>query len=240
MSIMGNTFPINDGFYMPAEYSTHDGTIMIYPVRPGSWGKDRTGTLKSFGKIYLEILRRENLYLLADKQHWKEAKDFLDSLIAHNAANQQEVELLENRCLIFPIDSDDAWARDVGPTFVVNRDEGLVGNNIRGINWSFNAWGGEVDGLYASWEKDDKVAESFCDICNIDFYDAAPFVLEGGSIHSDGEGTVMVTESCLLSAGRNSSLTKEQIEEKLKNYLGADKVLWLPPDSSLISLLSAL
>jgi agmatine deiminase len=213
---------------MPAEYSAHDGTIMIFPVRPGSWGKDRTGTLKSFGQIFLEILRRENLYLLAGKSHWMEAKDFIDSLIAHNSADKKEAELLENRCLIFPIDSDDAWARDVGPTFVVNRDESFVGNNIRGINWSFNAWGGEVDGLYASWEKDDKVAEKFCDICNIDFYDAAPFVLEGGSIHCDGEGTVMVTESCLLSAGRNPSLTKQQIEDNLKKYLGAEKVLWLP------------
>ena len=228
MSVFENTTPFNDGFFMPAEYSAHDGTIMIFPVRPGSWGKDRTETLKSFGRIFLEILRRENLYLLAGKSHWREAKDFMDSLIAHNAADKDEVELLENRCLIFPIDSDDAWARDVGPTFVVNRDESIVGNNIRGINWSFNAWGGKVDGLYASWEKDDKVAESFCDICNIDYYDAAPFVLEGGSIHSDGEGTVMVTESCLLSPGRNPSLTKEQIEDNLKKYLGAEKVLWLP------------
>ena len=228
MSVFENTTPFNDSFFMPAEYSAHDGTIMIFPVRPGSWGKDRTETLKSFGRIFLEILRRENLYLLAGKKHWMEAKDFIDSLIAHNAADKEEVELLENRCLIFPIDSDDAWARDVGPTFVVNRDESIVGNNIRGINWAFNAWGGEVDGLYASWAKDDKVAVSFCDICNIDYYDAAPFVLEGGSIHSDGEGTVMVTESCLLSPGRNPSLTKEQIEENLKKYLGAEKVLWLP------------
>ncbi len=228
MSVFENTTPFNDSFFMPAEYSAHDGTIMIFPVRPGSWGKDRTETLKSFGRIFLEILRRENLYLLAGKSHWREAKDFMDSLIAHNATDKDEVELLENRCLIFPIDSDDAWARDVGPTFVVNHDESIVGNNIRGINWSFNAWGGDVDGLYASWEKDDKVAESFCDICNIDYYDAAPFVLEGGSIHSDGEGTVMVTESCLLSPGRNPALTKEQIEDTLKKYLGAEKVLWLP------------
>ncbi|MCR5556127.1 MAG: agmatine deiminase [Butyrivibrio sp.] len=228
MSIISNTFPRNDSFFMPAEYAAHDGTIMIFPVRPGSWGKDRTGTLKSFGQIFLEILRRENLYLLAGKNHWREAKDFMDSLIAHNASDQKEIELLENRCLIFPIDSDDAWARDVGPTFVVNRDESFVGNNIRGINWKFNAWGGEVDGLYASWDRDDKVAANFCDSCDIAFYDADPFVLEGGSIHCDGEGTVMVTEACLLSKGRNPSLNRDQIEENLKKYLGAEKVLWLP------------
>jgi agmatine deiminase len=65
-------------------------------------------------------------------------------------------------------------------------------------------------------------------MCEIDYYDATPFVLEGGSIHSDGEGTVMVTETCLLSPGRNPDMSKEEIENTLKKYLGAKKVLWLP------------
>lgn len=213
--------PIKDGFYMPAEFGRHDGTIMIYPTRPGSWGKDRTGALKSFGCLFLEILKRENLYLLTDKKHFKEATEFMDSIITDKD--------MEDRCLILPIDSDDAWARDVGPTFVVSSVESKeVKPEIRGINWSFNAWGGEVDGLYASWDKDDKVASGFCDMIEVPFYDAAPFVLEGGSIHCDGEGTAMVTKRCLLSAGRNPDLTKEQIEDKLKEYLNVQKVLWLP------------
>lgn len=94
---------------------------------------------------------------------------------------------------------------------------------IRGVNWNFNAWGGTVDGLYASYEKDNAFAWNFCKKFGFTCYDARPFVLEGGSIHSDGEGTLLVTESCLLSEGRNPSLTKEQIEEKLKSYLGAKK-----------------
>ncbi len=254
--------PSKDGFYMPAEFGAHDGTIMIYPTRPGSWGKDRTGALRSFSKIFLEIIKRENLYLIADKAYVKEAGAMLDAIITdyvegdgEDAATAQDEErilkemenysrhvkgvytlrdALEDRCMVFPIDSDDAWARDVGPTFVVSRNAGDAGtsdekeHDIRGINWRFNAWGGEVDGLYASWDKDDEVAKRFCELCNIDVYDAAPFVLEGGSIHSDGEGCVIVTDSCLLSAGRNPDLSKEQIEDKLKEYLGAKKVLWLP------------
>ncbi len=70
-------------------------------------------------------------------------------------------------------------------------------------------------------KKDDKVAEEFCKQTGSDYYDAAPFVLEGGSIHSDGQGTVIATEACLLSKGRNPELTKEQIEAKLQEYLGA-------------------
>ena len=54
-------------------------------------------------------------------------------------------------------------------------------------------------------------------------------MLEGGSIHSDGQGTILVTESCLLSVGRNPELTKEEIEERLLSYLGGKKVIWLPP-----------
>ncbi|WP_034446811.1 agmatine deiminase [Butyrivibrio sp. AE2032] len=242
-NITDNT-PRQDGYFMPAEFSKHDGTIMIYPTRPGSWGKDRTEALEAFGKIFLEILRRENLYLLADREHWEEARKFVDGIIedyidARGYSKEQHVvakdgdeiqgledldqEGFEDRCLVLPIDSDDAWARDVGPTFLIQD-----GQDIRAVNWSFNAWGGEVDGLYASWDKDDKVAKAFCDMCEIDYYDAAPFVLEGGSIHCDGEGTVMVTESCLLSMGRNPELTREQIEENLKEYLGVEKVLWLP------------
>ncbi len=251
-----DSVPRSDNFFMPAEFSVHDGTIMIYPVRPGSWGKDRTGALHSFANVFIEIMKRENLYILADKAHWNEAKDLMDEIITDyvqgtnhmvNPATSEEEEriikeaephfknsdvlytlqdVLENRCLILPIESDDAWARDVGPTFVIDSISDKP--CIRGINWSFNAWGGEVDGLYASWDKDNKVASKFCELCEIDMYDAEPFVLEGGSIHCDGEGTAMVTETCLLSAGRNAYLTREQIEDKLKEYLNVQKVLWLP------------
>ena len=258
MAKITDSYPCNDGFYMPAEYGLHDGTIMIYPIRPGSWGKDRTGAVKAFSRIFLEIIKRENLYILTDKEHLNEVKNLMDAVITDAVTGEgdspctpeegkrilDEMEycyrnydgvytlsdVLEDRCLILPIESDDAWARDVGPTFVVKKDSHGDDNeaNIRGISWKFNAWGGEVDGLYASWDKDNKVAEKFCDLCEIDFYDAEPFVLEGGSIHTDGSGTVMVTQSCLLSGGRNPDLSKPEIEEKLKKYLGCEKVLWLP------------
>jgi agmatine deiminase len=224
---------------------------MIYPTRSGSWGKDRTDSLKSFGQVFLEIIKRETLYLLTSEDYVEEAIDTIERMIYDYAAKCREngnyeaeakrlinelgisedeqdelitlEDLLEGRCEFIPIESDDAWARDVGPTFVVNKK-----GDARGVNWKFNAWGGEYDGLYASWDKDDEVATSFCEALGVGYYDASPFVLEGGSIHSDGDGTVMVTEACLLSKGRNPDLFKDEIEEKLKDYLGAEKVLWLP------------
>lgn len=242
-----------DGFYMPAEYARHEGTIMIYPTRPGSWGRDRSGALKSFGRIFAEILVREKLFLIVDEEHIDEAAECLYRNInkycddlkmngrymdvfkcilkeMHKEDDDEIIleDLLDERCVIISAQSDDAWARDVAPTFVVKHKSSDKELSVCGINWSFNAWGGEVDGLYANWDKDDAIAKEFCKAAGYECFDAAPFVLEGGSIHSDGEGTLMVTESCLLSAGRNPDMTKEQIEEVLKKYLGVTKVLWLP------------
>ncbi|MCD7883313.1 MAG: agmatine deiminase [Lachnospiraceae bacterium] len=126
---------------------------------------------------------------------------------------------------LLPIETDDAWARDIGPTCVVRRSRD---KEVRGIDWNFNAWGGSVDGLYAHWEKDNLAAGAICQALEMACYDAQHFVLEGGAIHSDGEGTVLVTEACLLSPGRNPKMTKAQIEDTLKKYLGAQKVIWLP------------
>lgn len=202
---MLHTLPKSDGFFMPAEYSPHRATVLIWPVRPGSWGTDPTAAQHAFLEVMRAAAKDETVYLLADPAHFDEAK-----AVAGNIAT------------VLQMDSDDAWARDTAPTFVTN------GKSVRGINWRFNAWGGTVDGLYAHWEKDDALAETLCETLGCPCYDAGNFVLEGGSIHSDGEGTLLVTETCLLSAGRNPQLTREQIEQKLCDYLGAKKVLWLP------------
>ena len=83
------------------------------------------------------------------------------------------------------------------------------------------------DGLYFPWANDDQVARKVCDIEGIDSYRTDGFVLEGGSIHADGEGTVLTTEMCLLSEGRNPHMTREQIETMLGDYLNAEKVIWI-------------
>ena len=197
-------------YHMPAEYQPHRATLMIWPVRPGSWGKDPSAAQAAFVRVFEAVTASEDLYLLAGPAHIEQAR----AATAH---------LDQSRLHLLCIDADDAWARDVGPTFV--QDEA---GKIKGISWSFNAWGGEVDGLYADWRKDDALAAAFCQAAGLPWEDAAPFVLEGGSVHSDGEGTLLVTESCLLSAGRNPSMSRRQIEAELCRRLGAEKVLWLP------------
>ena len=232
-----DTTPVQDGFFMPGEFEQHQGCIMIWPERPGSWRNGAKEAETAFSAVIRAIAASETVYVAVGKKGIDHAKAFAESL-------KKEENL--HPVVVFEMETDDSWARDVAPTFLVNRTDGKIsdltaaGNGtaqtgddvknsqVRGVNWSFNAWGGEVDGLYASYEKDNAFAWNFCRKFEFDCYDAEPFVLEGGSIHSDGEGTLLVTESCLLSAGRNPSLTKEQIEEQLKCYLGVEKVLWLP------------
>ncbi|MCR5196435.1 MAG: agmatine deiminase [Pseudobutyrivibrio sp.] len=199
--------PKVDKFHMPAEFAKHRGCVMIWPVRPGSWPNGAVEAKTVFTQIANAIAESEEVWMLSDKAHQAEVQQAFKS--------QPRVHSLV-------IETDDAWARDVGPTCVVN------GSEVRGIDWKFNAWGGNYDGLYAHWEKDDAAARQICQTLGMECYDAHPFVLEGGSIHSDGEGTVIVTEACLLSKGRNPELSKDQIEEILKEYLGAEKIIWLP------------
>jgi agmatine deiminase len=200
------TLPKNDGFRMPAEFEEHTGCIMIWPERSDSWQFGGYEARKAFCKVAKAISESEKVTMLVSAKQYDTARRMLDE-------NIRVVEL----------STDDAWARDVAPTFVKN-DKG----EIRGIDWGFNAWGGLYDGLYFPWENDNMAARKLCDLFEKDVYNARNFILEGGSIHSDGQGTVMVTESCLLSKGRNPELSKSEIEENLKNYLGAEKVLWLP------------
>ena len=223
----------------PAEYEPHLGTLMIWPERPGSWGKDASGAEDAFTEIISELLKTEQVFLLVSGKALPAAKKKLEEKLSETP---EAAPGMLARLSLIEMETDDAWARDVGPTFVLaegrsgghpaGTDAGSAGGgNSRtrlAVNWRFNAWGGEVDGLYASWDKDDAAAKRFAAWLGDPVLDASPFVLEGGSIHTDGEGTLMVTESCLLSAGRNPQLSKAEIEAVLKRYLGVEKILWLP------------
>jgi agmatine deiminase len=111
--------------------------------------------------------------------------------------------------------------RDIGPTFVVDAH-----GNRRGVDWRFNAWGGERGGLYTPWDRDDAMAAAVCAAEDVERY-RAPMVNEGGAIHADGEGTLLVTEQCLLQANRNPDLSRDEIERVLCAYTGATTVVWL-------------
>ena len=199
-----NSKPRDDGFYMPAEFSEHAGCILIFPERNDSWAYGGYKARKAFAEVCKAISKSEKVTVCASFEQYENAR-----------------VLLPDNIRVVEMSSNDSWARDYAPTFVTN------GKEIRGINWSFNAWGGLENGLYFPWDKDDKMARKLCDLFDVDMYDMSGFVLEGGSIHTDGEGTLITTEACLLSKGRNPELTKTEIEEKLVECLGITKVIWL-------------
>ena len=106
---------------------------------------------------------------------------------------------------VVELSSDDAWMRDVGPTFLVNE-----AGRLRGVHWRFNAWGG----LYRHYEQRPAVAQKVLELAGCARY-SAPLVNEGGAIHVDGQGTLLVTEQCLLNRNRNPALSRERIESLL-------------------------
>ena len=214
-----DALPVRDGFFMPGEFEPHGGCILIWPFRPGSWNYGAGPAREAFRQVIWAIAQSEKVWVAAGAEGMASAR----KMLLEEGRDLGQPEKVLERIEIFPAQTDDSWARDVGPTFLKN-----ASGQVRCVNWEFNAWGGTEDGLYASWEKDNAFAKAFAAREGYFCYDAAPFVLEGGAIHSDGEGTLMVTEACLLSKGRNPSLSKAEIEEKLKDYLGAEKVIWLP------------
>lgn len=200
-----DTTPRADGYRMPGEFEKHRGTYLIWPERPDNWRQGGKPAQRVFAEVANTISAFEPVTVLVSAGQYRNARAQLDP-----------------RVRVVEASNNDSWVRDCGPTFVTN------GKTLRGVDWEFNAWGGLVDGLYFPWDADDLIAEKVCELEGADRYRTDGFVLEGGSIHSDGEGTVVVTEECLLSAGRNPHLSKSEIEATLKEYLGAEKVIWIP------------
>lgn len=189
---------------MPGEFEPHAACWMAWPERPDNWRLDAGPAQEAFAAVAEAILAAEPVTMAASSAQLERCRAMLP----------EEVRVVE-------IATDDAWIRDTGPTFLLG-----PGARLRGVDWRFNAWGGLRGGLYASWDRDELLARAVLEIEGADRY-AAPIVLEGGSVHVDGEGTVIATEECLLNPNRNPALSREQIERTLLDYLGAERMLWL-------------
>ncbi|HAD06298.1 MAG TPA: agmatine deiminase, partial [Anaerolineaceae bacterium] len=203
MSFLIESTPRQDGFRMPAEFEPHTGCWMLWPERPDNWRLGAKPAQKAFTAVATAIARFERVTMGVSAGQFQNARQMLPGHV-------RVVELSYN----------DSWMRDCGPTFVTN------GEVIRAVDWDFNAWGGLDGGLYFPWDLDDLVARKVAEIEWVDRY-KAPLVLEGGSIHVDGQGTLLTTEECLLNPNRNPQLSKSEIENLLMEYLNVEKILWL-------------
>lgn len=201
------TTPRADGFRMPAEWEPHSQTWMVWPERPDNWRLGAKPAQNAFAAVAHAIAEFEPVTVCVSAGQYENARARLDS---------ERIRLVE-------ISTDDAWVRDTGPTFVTNGS-----GEVRGVDWTFNAWGGFDGGLYWPWQRDDQVARKVLEIERCQRYRTEGFVLEGGSIHVDGEGTLITTEECLLNRNRNPQMSREDIEAVLRSHLAVDTIIWLP------------
>lgn len=192
-------YPADQGFQMPPEWSKHTRTFMEWPVKEALWPEPFTEILPAFADIAKQIVRFEPV-----------------TLIVRPELATQAALLCGPDIEILPIPHNDSWMRDNGPTFVVNQH-----GDLAGINWIFTGWGGKFPA-----EDDNRVASQLLNHYNIPCFDA-PIVMEGGSFHVDGEGTLITTEECLLNPNRNPSFSREEIENFLKRYLNVSQIIWL-------------
>lgn len=195
------TTPKNQGFSMPAEWQPHEGCWMAWPGREQTWediGLERAGL--AYARVANAIAAFEPVTMLVNPEDEKQAARLCDKAI---------------RLLTLPM--NDSWTRDTGPTFLVNKKQQLAG-----VDWIHNAWGGN----YEDCALDNQIAAAIIEKTKAIHF-KAPLVMEGGSFHVDGEGTVLSSRQCLLNPNRNPQLSQQQIEQALHDYLGTEKVIWL-------------
>ncbi len=209
MAALAST-PFADGFFMPAEWAPHKQTWMVWPERTDNWRLGAVPAQAAFTSVAAAIAGFEPVTVCASANQFQRASAQIGAVTTPHPIRVVEVA------------NDDAWCRDTGPTFVVNGH-----GQVRGIDWQFNAWGGLQGGLYSPWANDDALAARVLEIEQLGRYRTDGFLLEGGAIHVDGEGTLITTEACLLNPNRNPHLRRADIEHQLHDYLGVTKVIWL-------------
>ncbi|MDJ0788744.1 MAG: agmatine deiminase family protein [Myxococcota bacterium] len=205
--------PPPEGVRWPAEWEPHRATWLAWPHNEETW----PGRLPAVEAAYREMVRvlaaGETVSILVP-----------DAAIAERLA--RELDGLGPAIELHVVPTDDAWIRDHGPVFVKDPAGGS-----RALHFGFDAWGGK----YPPWERDAAVGSAVAALRRVPCH-RADFVLEGGSIDGDGAGTILTTESCLLNPNREpgggepegeSGRTREQMERRLADWLGARRVVWL-------------
>jgi agmatine deiminase len=199
----------DEGFRWPAEWERHRATWLSWPHNPDTWPGCLAGAEEAFVAMARALHGREGLRVNVRSE--AEAGR-VRGLLAKEGVTEA-VELLV-------IPTDDAWVRDHGPTFVVRPGELAV------VDFGFDAWGRK----YPPWERDAAVPRRIAEARGLRRFEPG-FVLEGGSVDGDGEGTVLTTTQCLLHPNRlvegEAPRTREGMEARLAAWLGAERVLWL-------------
>ncbi len=195
--------PADLGFSMPAEWAPHAGCWMAWPKRVELWREHLEAAREDYARVARAIAKFEPLTMLADPPDVMDARRKCGPSVR-----------------VVSISIDDSWLRDSAPTFLVDP----AGRRAVAA-FTFNAWGGK----YQPYDRDAMLGERIAALSGIPAY-KSNLVVEGGGFLSDGEGTLITAETCVLNPNRNPGWTKAEADAELRAMLGVQKVIWLPGD----------
>lgn len=186
---------------MVAEWEKQRVVLMAFPHEETDWADDLQGALSPFIRIAQAIAYHQAVYIVC--------KD--NSKISAMFCSTRNMSFIE-------IATNDTWIRDYGYISIRDKEE------VKLLDFRFDAWGGKFEASLDNQVNQLLHKKGYLGLTPLESID---FVLEGGSIESDGQGTIMTTSACLCNPNRNGGLSKSEVEEKLRDYLGAERVLWL-------------
>ena len=187
---------------MPAEWQPHERTWMAWPTAAYTLEPNASEAYEAWSNVANAIVEFEPVTMLLEGKDIEVAKTYLDT-----------------RITLQPTELNDGWARDIGPTFVKNEH-----GEVAGVNWVFNGWGAQ--GSWAWWDKDDQVAGVITNTAAKLRIDST-LINEGGGIHVNGKGAILLTQTVQLGEGRNSSWSREEVEAELHEKLGTNQAIWV-------------
>ena len=203
--------PAQLDFRMPAEWEPHAGTWLTWPRPDGISFPDRYFDVPPvYAKFIGQLVQGEDVNINV----WDaEMETWVRDLLTQNSVPM-------DRVLLHHFPAYEPWCRDHGPIFLVRDNQGVRERAV--VDFGYNAWGGK----HPPFDLDDAIPQHVAHLRQLPFF-SPDIVLEGGSIDVNGCGTLLTTESCLLNPNRNARLTKHQIEQYLRDYLGVTNILWL-------------
>jgi agmatine deiminase len=211
--IFNTPTPLQLGFHFPAEFEKQRALWLSWPHKEESWPGKLHLIYKPYCEFILQVSRHQKVCInVADDATKQFAMNELQQFL-HLVA---DAKLSEVSFYLHP--TNDAWCRDHGPAFVVNRQTGEKAV----VDWGYNAWGGK----YPPFDLDDVIPTRIGEALGLKVFNA-DIVMEGGSVEFNGKGTLLTTTACLLNENRNPHLNQGQIEEYLANYYGTEHILWL-------------
>jgi len=201
--------PAELGYRLPAEWEPHAATWLAWPHRRATWLGDFAAIPAAYARVVRQIAAYEPVRIVGSGPVLAEARRHLAEVAAVTFVD---------------IPTNDSWIRDTGPVFVTRRVAKAVpdGCRVAAVTWDWNAWGGK----YPPWDDDARVAATVAAHLGLHAFKPG-VVLEGGAIETDGAGTLLVNERCVVDTRRNPGLDRAGMERVLREWLGVERILWV-------------